>query len=47
MRFFVGFFAVMSDPRHRAALAGLDIPVILANPVVAKAVGDWLGGDER
>jgi protein AroM len=30
--------------RHRAALAGLDLPVILSNAVVAKAVGELLGG---
>lgn len=30
--------------RHRAALAGLDMPVILSNAVVAKAVGELLGG---
>jgi protein AroM len=30
--------------RHRAALSGLDIPVILSNAVVAKAVGELLGG---
>ena len=30
--------------RHRAALAALDMPVILSNAVVAKAVGELLGG---
>ncbi len=30
--------------RHRAALAGLDMPVILSNAVVAKAVGELLEG---
>jgi protein AroM len=30
--------------RHRAALAGLALPVILSNAVVAKAVGELLGG---
>jgi protein AroM len=30
--------------RHRAALAGLGMPVILSNAVVAKAVGELLGG---
>jgi len=30
--------------RHRAALAGLGLPVILSNAVVAKAVGELLGG---
>jgi protein AroM len=30
--------------RHRAALAGLDLPAILSNAVVAKAVGELLGG---
>jgi protein AroM len=30
--------------RHRAALAGLDMPVILSNAVVAKAVGELFGG---
>jgi protein AroM len=30
--------------RHRAALAGLDLPVILSNAVVAKAVGELLEG---
>src|SRR6266571_4717751 len=30
--------------RHRAALSGLDLPVILSNAVVAKAVGELLGG---
>ena len=30
--------------RHRAALAGLDLPVILSNAVVAKAVGELFGG---
>src|SRR5439155_15044875 len=29
---------------HRAALAGLDLPVILSNAVVAKAVGELFGG---
>jgi protein AroM len=30
--------------RHRAALAALDMPVILSNAVVAKAVGELFGG---
>jgi protein AroM len=30
--------------RHRAALAGLALPVFLSNAVVAKAVGELLGG---
>jgi len=30
--------------RHRAALGGLDLPVILSNAVVAKAVGELFGG---
>lgn len=30
--------------RHRTALAGLDIPVILSNAVAAKAVAELLGG---
>jgi protein AroM len=30
--------------RHRAALAGLGLPVILSNAVVAKAVGELFGG---
>src|SRR5439155_23756109 len=30
--------------RHRAALSGLALPVILSNAVVAKAVGELLGG---
>ena len=30
--------------RHRAALTGLDMPVILSNAVVAKAVGELFGG---
>ena len=30
--------------RHRAALAGLSLPVILSNAVVAKAVGELFGG---
>jgi len=30
--------------RHRAALAALGLPVILSNAVVAKAVGELLGG---
>ncbi len=30
--------------RHRAALTRLDLPVILSNAVVAKAVGELLGG---
>ncbi len=30
--------------RHRAALAGLALPVILSNAVVAKAVGELFGG---
>jgi protein AroM len=30
--------------RHRAALSGLDIPVILSNAVVAKAVSELFGG---
>jgi protein AroM len=30
--------------RHRAALAGLRLPVILSNAVVAKAVGELFGG---
>ena len=30
--------------RHRAALAGLAMPVILSNAVVAKAVGELFGG---
>ncbi len=32
--------------RHRAVLAGLDMPVILSNAVVAKAVGELLGGEQ-
>jgi len=32
--------------RHRAALAGLAIPVILSNAVVAKAVGELLEGSQ-
>jgi protein AroM len=31
--------------RHRAALAGLELPVILSNAVAAKAVGELLGGE--
>jgi len=30
--------------RHRAALAPLDMPVILSNAVAAKAVSELLGG---
>jgi len=30
--------------RHRAALSGLDLPVILSNAVVAKAVGELFEG---
>jgi protein AroM len=30
--------------RHRAALAGLAMPVILSNAVVAKAIGELLEG---
>ena len=30
--------------RHRAALAGLAMPVILSNAIIAKAVGELLGG---
>ena len=30
--------------RHRGALAGLDLPVILSNAIVAKAVGELFGG---
>jgi protein AroM len=33
--------------RHRAALAGLDMPVILSNAVVAKAVGELLERGEQ
>jgi protein AroM len=32
--------------RHRAALAGLELPVILSNAVAAKAVGELLGGEQ-
>ena len=32
--------------RHRAALAGLAMPVILSNATVAKAVGELLGGEQ-
>jgi protein AroM len=32
--------------RHRAALVGLGLPVILSNAIVAKAVGELLGGGQ-
>jgi protein AroM len=44
-----GALAILLDcigftERHRAALAGLAVPAILSNAVVAKAVGELLGG---
>lgn len=44
-----GAYAILLDcigftERHRAALKPLDLPVILSNAVVAKAVGELLGG---